>query len=115
MRITWQFEIKRVRDENEEIFWSRTFQADTIREAKEKAEDIIREKHSSFQPSPDSRWVVDDESNCISRVYHQRDSRFRSNIDVYHLPKFSAIIMPLDVSLLKIPDYEERMLWEGIY
>ncbi len=114
MPTTWEWEIKKGIDDNGKVFWSGTFEADTIRKAKEKFEDTIRVEHSSLLPRPDSEWVVNDDSNCISRQYYQRSSTFSDNIDVYHLPEYSAIIAPVHVSLLEMPDYEERMLWEGI-
>ena len=115
MPITWQFEIKKVIDENEEGFWSSTFEADTIGEAKEKAENIIREQRNSLHPRPDSnKWVLDDENNCIFRGYYQQSSVFRDDMNVYHLPQFRAIVEPLDVSLSDISDYCEDMQHEGI-
>ena len=109
MLIKWKLEITRVADGL--VFLSRKLDADTIRGAKEKAENIIREQRIFFLPPDDLCWVLDDENNCIFREYYQRDSRLvGGNIDVYHLPKYSAIIEPLDVLLTAITDYSEDML-----
>ena len=116
MSITWKLEVKQIEDENEVIFGDRQVKTETIKEAVRKAEDIIRRQYPYlFSPPPDIGWVVNAEENRIFRVYRRRDYRDRGNIDVFYLPKFSAIVAPLDVSLLDMPDYEERMLWEGIY
>ena len=114
MPITWRFEMKKVIDEKEVIiFWDRQINAETIKEAVRKAEDIIQEERISLQHS--DKWGLNDENNYIFRDYYQRDSRLvGGNIDVYRLPKFSAIIEPLDVLLTAITDYSEDMLWLGI-
>ena len=39
MPTTWEWKIKEGIDENGEVFWSGAFEADTIREAREKFED----------------------------------------------------------------------------
>ena len=114
MPITWQFEVKQIEDENEVIFGDRQVNAETIREAVRKAEDIIMQQYSYLlSPPQDMGWVLIAEENCIVREY-RRDYRSRGNIDVFYLPKFHVIIKPLDVSLLEIADYSENMDYEGI-
>ena len=115
MPITWRFEMKKVIDENDEmIFWDRQINAETIKEAVRKAEDIIKEKRISLRPLYSDKWGLNDENNYIFRDYYQLDSRVFRGSTVYHRSNFCAIVEPLGVSLLEISDYEKRMLWEGI-
>ena len=115
MSITWKLEVKKIEDEKEVRFGDRQVNAETIREAVRKAEDIIMQQYPYlFSPPQDMGWVLIDEGNCIVREYRRRDYRGRVNIDVFYLPKIRVIIKPLDVCLLKNSDYSEEMEYKGI-
>ena len=116
MLITWQFEVKKIDvDGTEAMFEDRRINAETIREAVNEAQNIIREMRISLFPHPiqPGAWVLNDEENCIKKTYTQADSH-RRFINPWHRPKFDVTIKPLDVCLQDISDWSKTMLFEGI-
>ena len=62
MLITWQFEMRKVATGNESIKQSIQFKAATIREAKEKADDIITQNTSPLSgEAADFEWLLDEQ------------------------------------------------------
>ena len=109
MLITWQFEMRKVATGNESIKQSIQFKAATIREAKEKADDIITQNTSPlFGEAADFEWLLDEQKKRITKVYFpQRIRHVKGGIEVQHLPQFYVTIEPLGISLSKIRDYAE--------
>ena len=81
MSITWKLEVKKLEDEKEVRFGDRQVNAETIREAVRKAEDIIMQQYPYlFSPPQDMGWVLIDEGNCIVREYRRRDYSFYTKL-----------------------------------
>ena len=111
MRTTWQLEITSVTIPNGDRsrVQSEQFEADTIKEAKEKADDIITQNTSSLSGEvADFEWMLHKEKNRITKVYFpQRIRHVKGGIEIQHLPQVYVTIGPLGISLSEIRDYTE--------
>ena len=78
MSITWKLEITRTTIPNGDSsrIQVEQFEADTIREAKERADDISKSLIEREHPSPpetletgDLEWTIDSEENCVTKMF----------------------------------------------
>ena len=122
MPITWKLEIERVimpKGDRSRVLIQQ-FGVNTIREAKEKADDISKPLIEQEYPllastgdlEADFDWTADDQRNCITKVYSPRIAvpippgspigiGNQEFLDCY------IIIKPIDISLSEIRDYSE--------
>ena len=123
MPITWKLEITRAIIPNGDTsrVHTKQFEADTIREAKEKADDISKPSIEQEYPAlastghlePDLDWTVDHERNRITKVYSPRIAvpiSPRTPITqegTQHFLDCYVIIEPIDISLSEISDAPE--------
>lgn len=115
LSITWKLEILRVSKPNGSgaIEQSMQFEADTIREAKEKAGNKIEQNERLSTKALNLDWTIPRDremnlNNFIVRVYHRgEDER-----DPLEFPSFSewyVAIEPLGMPLSEISDYAEHI------
>lgn len=120
MSITWKFEILRISKPNGNgvIEQSMQFEADTIRESKEKAGDKIEQNEILSTMDLNLDWTIlrDRErnfTNVIVRVYHrgedERDPLEFPESDFPSLPERYVTIEPLGMPLSEISDYAEHI------
>ena len=110
MSIVWKFEITRVSKPNGSRLIEKTmeFEAETISEAKEKADDKISQNEMLSTKALSIDWQIhpDKEKNLIVRVYH-RGEKERNPLEIPSFPEWYVTIEPLGVSLSAISDYAE--------
>ena len=117
MPIKWRLEITRITNPhgNKSIVQDRQFEADTIREAKEKADDIskslIEGKHPSLTGTGDLEWTTGNETNFIQKGYSPlRIRHVGSGIEIHDFDKYYTRIEPIGISLSEVSDYVEIIL-----
>ena len=110
MPITWKLEITRVSEPNGSRLIEQTmqFEADTIREAKEKADDKISQNEILSTKALSINWQIhpDKEKNLIVRVYHRGEDE-RHPLEIPEYPQWYVTIEPLGISLSEIRDCAE--------
>ena len=108
MSITWKLEITRASEPNgsRSIEQTLQFEADTIGEAKEKADDKISRNEILSARALSINWQIhpDKEKNLIVRVYHRGEDE-RSPLEIPAFPEWYVTIEPLGISLSEIRDY----------
>ena len=108
MPITWKFEMTKVANDNKSLERSIQFEADTIGEAKEEADNVIKQNTSPLSgKAADFEWMLDEKKNRITKVYLPQRIQFKDRIEIQHLPEWYVTIEPLGISLSEIRDYAE--------
>ena len=117
MPIKWRLEITRITIPNgdKSRVQDRQFEVDTIREAKERADDISKSLIEREHPSPlgaletgDLEWTMDNEENSVTKMFFpQKRLMDGRGIEIHHLHQYYTRIEPIDISLSEIKDYAE--------
>ena len=117
MLIKWKLEITRVIIPNGDTsrVLIQQFEVDTIREAKERADDISKSLIEQEHPSPPGalkpralRWIIDSEGNFIQKGYvPQRSLITAGGTEIEDLHQYYTRIEPIGISLSEISDYAE--------
>ena len=109
MPITWKLEMTKVENSNKSLEQSLQFEVDTIEEAKEEADNIIKQNTSPLSgEAADFEWMLDEERNRITKAYFpQRKRDGERGIEIVHLPQWYVTIEPLGISLSEKSDYAE--------
>ena len=117
MPITWKLQITRITipKGDKSIVQTEQFEADTIGEAEEKADDIFISLIEQENPSPiggvetgDLVWKIDNEGNFITKLYYPIKTLITGgSIKTQHLHEYHTKIEPIGISLSDISDYAE--------
>ena len=108
MPITWKLEVTTVANGNKSLEQSMQFEADTIKEAKKEADNLIQNTSPLSGVVPDLDWTLDKQANRITKVYiPQRTWYTQRGIEIEHLPEWYVTIEPVGISLSAISDYAD--------
>ncbi len=108
MPITWKVEIVKVSDNNESLEHSANFDANTITEAQEKADEVVSQHIPQLSGKiPDINWTLDQEKNRVVKVYYPLGIRpisrqARVGIEISLTTEWYVTIKPLNTSLQDI-------------
>ena len=113
----WELEITRVimpKGDRSRVLIQQ-FEVNTIREAKERADDIFKSLIEQDPPSPPGAlntgalgWIIDSERNFIQKGYvPQRSLITAGGTEIQNLHKYYTRIEPIGISLSEISDYAE--------